>query len=978
MYNQDGCVLGCSGIHAAVHPTDKCGSNGLPLVPHAIRILGRAQRIIALDHPNLCQYLHVKRGSQERVFFVTEFYESSVADLLRNPQEQISFDVLRGIVHETCMALDYLHERGIVVRNLCPEHLRLTAKGSVKLASYGLFEMCECGHSVNFPIGVPGYMSPELIASGPSPKESSPKEDSWAVGIMALELYLGHELWPDLRLANGTRDVVALLNRTAGVSSTTRATALHAPSTLQPEGVEDPSPATCVLYLKYFARGSPNIARLEAMPRELQLFIYACLSPLPSARPVCAHMLDAALFAGIESAKSPRSRFPGLACADLGSPLDGIDLDPPRTVEAPATAASVLEGKSLRDVFHLWTLAGGDVELEMTRRGLLKTQPPILHLPRLVRLGQPELKGDTSHLRILDDRTYALDATAMMQRLSQITADQHPLLLPWDQITQARDEGEEGQKLPLLIRERDIDYQSHRINVFTRLLKGIPFTRDLVVQEAKNDVPPYLRGQIWAAILLNPGSTASTSTSSLGLGDTDGSHLPASSSSSSLQGSAPPGTQEYRPQSVRALYETLDLLAPHPTDRQLEVDIPRCHQYDPLLSSPAGHAKLKRVLKAWILANPTLVYWQGLDSLSAPFIKLHFNDEATAFACLHNFVLRYLSNFFKKDNSQVMQEYLAVFWHLLAYIDPELSYHLNSIGFVPDLFAIPWCLTCFAHVFPLEKIYHMWDTLILHTSNMTVCIAVAILMQSRETLLAYDFNECILHFSDSPDVDMSRILVEAERIYKETPMSIYARQFSLGVVDTPHKSGHGDQMYEVPPIPVLRAQPCGTMSLSDFMSLYLTGPGSTPGSLKASRIVAIDIRSAQEYATGQLAACCINIPAETLENAEAFAEELKRVKKHRGRHIVVVGKGGKSSVQMAEALIKAAFPKVSILSEGISGLRVQGLLVKPAPPASGTGQEDKGEDIRASGASPEVPLTPTRPKMSSQSSFAKFMGLGKE
>lgn len=57
------------------------------------------------------------------------------------------------------------------------------------------------------------------------------------------------------------------------------------------------------------------------------------------------------------------------------------------------------------------------------------------------------------------------------------------------------------------------------------------------------------------------------------------------------------------------------------------MDIPRCHQYDLLLSSPDGHLKLKRVLKAWIRANPALVYWQGLDSLSAPFICLNFDDE---------------------------------------------------------------------------------------------------------------------------------------------------------------------------------------------------------------------------------------------------------------------------------------------------------------------------------------------------------------
>ena len=60
---------------------------------------------------------------------------------------------------------------------------------------------------------------------------------------------------------------------------------------------------------------------------------------------------------------------------------------------------------------------------------------------------------------------------------------------------------------------------------------------------------------------------------------------------------------------------------------QLEVDVPRCHQYDELLSSPDGHNKLKRVLKAWLAIHPQYVYWQGLDSLAAPFVHLNFNNE---------------------------------------------------------------------------------------------------------------------------------------------------------------------------------------------------------------------------------------------------------------------------------------------------------------------------------------------------------------
>ena len=76
---------------------------------------------------------------------------------------------------------------------------------------------------------------------------------------------------------------------------------------------------------------------------------------------------------------------------------------------------------------------------------------------------------------------------------------------------------------------------------------------------------------------------------------------------------------------------------------------------------------------------------------------------------LNNTFFRYLHGMFRKDNAAVIQEYLAKFSHLIAFHDPLLFNHLDGIGFIPDLYAIPWILTMFAHVFPLQSIFHLWD-----------------------------------------------------------------------------------------------------------------------------------------------------------------------------------------------------------------------------------------------------------------------------
>ena len=100
------------------------------------------------------------------------------------------------------------------------------------------------------------------------------------------------------------------------------------------------------------------------------------------------------------------------------------------------------------------------------------------------------------------------------------------------------------------------------------------------------------------------------------------------------------------------------------------------------------------------------------------------------------FIPKYLTGLFQRDNARVIQEYLAVFQQLLCHHDPELSNHLADMdgqAFVPDLYAIPWFLTMFAHVFPINKIIHLWDTMLLFDSSFPLFIGVAIMLRLKVT-----------------------------------------------------------------------------------------------------------------------------------------------------------------------------------------------------------------------------------------------------
>lgn len=281
---------------------------------------------------------------------------------------------------------------------------------------------------------------------------------------------------------------------------------------------------------------------------------------------------------------------------------------------------------------------------------------------------------------------------------------------------------------PIVIKEADFAYQCERVVLFKRLLAGCPYLKGQLKREASIDIPPYYRAQVWTILL------------------------------------------DVSPTKSRILYENIDKTSPLATDRQISVDIPRCHQYNELMASPQGHQKLARILKAWLNHNtPDYVYWQGLDSLAAPFLLLNFHDESLAFACFDAFVDKYLKGFFRKDNQLIVQQYLEMFSELLSYHDAPLANHLEKLGFLPNLYAIPWFLTMFTHVLPLHKILHVWDCLLLGDEKFPLCIGLAILNQLRQELMDFNFNDCIVAFSDLPEIDIECCLRDASHFYNSTP-----------------------------------------------------------------------------------------------------------------------------------------------------------------------------------------------------------------
>jgi len=538
-----------------------------------------------------------------------------------------------------------------------------------------------------------------------------------------------------------------------------------------------------------------------------------------------------------------------------------------------------LDDMDCKRAWHLWNLAGGDVSNVYSLQAGNKTAP-INRLPCYMAKNGGLHGQESTPEALYDPKPTVLPLETLKNRL-KVTPENlnriYPLLL--EEFEQQ--EMVETSKLPLLIKENDFDYQVYRMALCKQVLESYPYKKDILWKTSKIDIPPAYRGELWSKLLDVKGN-----------------------------------------EEVEEFYCDIDKETPIKADHQLSVDIPRCHSYNKIMSSPAAHRKLKRVLKAWLNTHPELTYWQGFDSLCAVFLHCNFNHEARAYFSICKFIKKYMHGLFRKNNSDVLQEYLAVFFLLLSFHDPHLYLHLKSTDppFEPNLFAVPWFLTMFAHVFPLHSIVHLWDTLLLGNASFPLCVGVAILTELRSHLLHADFNECILFFSELPQIDIGSVMEKSINLFCQTPKSATHRKHSPEL----QRPQAEKLRASLPKVEELKAMHCCQISGEELIDLCgLKNYQKSSGRLK-STILVIDIRPKGDFQRGAVPESH-NVPWK--ENVKVPANVLQQKK---WSLVVVVGRGGEEDQMFGRMLLEGGLQKVCVLRGGIESLKLVGVLIVPS------------------------------------------------
>ncbi|MCA8923771.1 MAG: protein kinase [Planctomycetes bacterium] len=155
------------------------------------RFMREMEALAAVDaHPGVVRVHASGILPDGRPYFIMEYVEGQT--LARALRHELPSEIGIEVVAEVGEALGFLHEHGIVHRDVKPENVLLAAEGRARLSDFGLAKAVGGNEQrltlTGEMIGTPAYMSPEQARGG---DEVGPASDVYACGAVLYEVLTG-------------------------------------------------------------------------------------------------------------------------------------------------------------------------------------------------------------------------------------------------------------------------------------------------------------------------------------------------------------------------------------------------------------------------------------------------------------------------------------------------------------------------------------------------------------------------------------------------------------------------------------------------------------------------------------------------------------------------------------------------------------------------------------------------------------------
>jgi len=152
---------------------------------HKFEMEGKTEQ--RLRHPHIVRVFHY--GHTEQLFYVIMEYLSGGTLRQKLTGRPLPLDVALSIVGQTCDALQYAHDRGVIHRDVKPENIIFDGADNVKLVDFGIAKVASAvtRTSLGTVLGTPYYMSVEQARAD----RVVPASDIYSVGVVLYEMLTG-------------------------------------------------------------------------------------------------------------------------------------------------------------------------------------------------------------------------------------------------------------------------------------------------------------------------------------------------------------------------------------------------------------------------------------------------------------------------------------------------------------------------------------------------------------------------------------------------------------------------------------------------------------------------------------------------------------------------------------------------------------------------------------------------------------------
>lgn len=145
-----------------------------------------------LKHPHIVETYEHGLTIDDEQFLVQEWIDGPLLHTLIETQHaQLDGNRVKYLA-QAAEALQYIHERKYLHRDICPRNLMITPRGTVKFIDFGLTipytpEFCKPGNRT----GTVQYLAPEIIKR----VTTDHRVDLYALGVTAYEVFTGQLPW---------------------------------------------------------------------------------------------------------------------------------------------------------------------------------------------------------------------------------------------------------------------------------------------------------------------------------------------------------------------------------------------------------------------------------------------------------------------------------------------------------------------------------------------------------------------------------------------------------------------------------------------------------------------------------------------------------------------------------------------------------------------------------------------------------------